>query len=247
MKQLFAFLALGCHAPVVATQAPPAPAKTVEVKPSVEVRSYNTKVPPVHSEWLVVTLPSAAAGATITAALEKSALESAKEFIEMTRKAKADRDAYHMVSPDEWDMKSSCRATMLRASLVSVNCEEYQYSGGAHGNSSSSAWTWSIAGDTATLLSLGDLFVEPWMPTIDQAVIESLRRQEATWVVDGSLQSVAQMLHTWNVRKDGVSFSFDPYEAGPYVQGPMEALVGWTALAAIRRRPGPLDSVAPGS
>ena len=246
VKFSFFVLMLGCYAQVpVPLPEPPPIAKTV--KPVAEVRAFTRKVPPVHVEWLVVTLPSERAGATISNRLEKDAMATAKEFVEMTQKAKADRDNPAWSSPDEWELKRTCRTTMLRASLVSVRCDQYDYSGGAHGMEHAYSHTWRITGDDADEVALGDLFVPPWLETVDAACLDSLRRQEAMWVVDGSLKTVADMLHTWNVTREGLTFAFNPYEAGPYAQGPMDAILPYSALTKVIRRPGPLDSIAPTS
>lgn len=245
MKRLAAFLFVACHTPPVAppTMAPAPPAKPSKL--SAEVRSFNRKVPPVHSEWLVLTLPSEKAAATITATLEKQAVDGAKSFILMTEKAKAERENPAFVNPDEWDMNRRCRATLLRAALVSVRCDEYQYAGGAHGMTVALSETWRIVGDDVQPLALADLFVDPWIPTVDPLVMDVLREQEADWVIDGSLKTVADMLHTWNVSADGLTFTFNPYEAGSYAQGMHEVTLKWADLARVVRRPGPLDPVIP--
>jgi hypothetical protein len=239
MKHLAALLLMGCYTEAAVPLPSPPPVAPTPPKPASEVRSFNRKVPPVHAEWLHLTLPSEKAAKTITAYLEKNAIDAANEFIKMTQKAK--RDEPQLVNPDEWDMNRTCRPTLLRAQLVSVRCDEYEYAGGAHGMTVALGWTWRIDGDEVTKLALNDIFVEPWIATVDTAVIDSLRRQEAQWVIDGSLKSVADMLHTWNLTPTGVTFAFNPYEAGPYAQGPMDALIPWNALAKVIRRPGPLD------
>ncbi len=245
MRSLALLLLLGCQAappvPVAPAPAPVAP----HVKPAFEVRSFNHKKPDVHVEWLVLTLPSAKAAAKISAEMEHDHVKAARGFLAEAQKAKENRDDAPFVSPDEWSLHIQCGVTTLLPELVSIRCEQDDYLGGAHGMQHTSARTYAIEGDDARRLALDDLFVQPWKPTIDAACMDALRRADAQWVTDGTLTSVEEMLHTWNVGKDGLIFAFDPYEAGPYAQGPMQAHIAWPVLAKIRRRPGPLDVVAP--
>jgi len=238
---------------LVACAAAPTPRETTAVaawkeKPVIKVERHfvSNKVPAVRAEWLEITLPSRAAGAAITATLERDARASAKDFIAAARDAKKDepRDLDGMPSADLWELRTSCRTTALRPALVSVRCDEYTYIGGAHGMEHALARTWGITGDTATELTLDDLLIAPYVDVLDKSLIASLRAMKADWIVDGSMKSVAKNLHTWNVTKEGLQFAFDPYEVGSYAQGVHEVVVGWNVLNKIRRIPGPLDAVA---
>jgi hypothetical protein len=235
---LFLLGLVGCE-PTIANKPPAPPPPPAPAKVAAEVRSFNHPKPAVHVEWLVLTLPSATAAAKISSDMEKNAVSAGRALIADAAKETANRD----VSPDEWSLHRSCRTTALRATLVSIRCEEDVYMGGAHGMSYTRSLNYAIVGDDAQRLTLDDVLAPPWMPSVDTAIMDSLRRQEAMWVTDGSLKTVAEMLHTWNITTAGVVFAFDPYEVGPYAQGPMEVLLGWPALAKVRRIPGPLDAV----
>jgi hypothetical protein len=244
---LLATLLFGC-APVPANP-PTAPRVAAAEKRAigVERRFVTNKVPAAHVEWLAITLPSEAAGAAITTTLERAARKSLKEFLAAARDAKKDepRELPGMPSADRWELRTTCRTTALRPTLVSVRCDEYTYTGGAHGMEHAFGRTWQIVGDKANELTLDDLFVAPYLDVLDKKLVAELRARDADWFVDGSMKSVAGHLHTWNVTKDGVEFVFDPYEVGSYAQGMHEVLLPWKALDTIRRRPGPLDAVAP--
>jgi hypothetical protein len=150
-----------------------------------------------------------------------------------------------MPSADSWELNTTCRATTLRATLVSVRCDVYSYTGGAHGMTNASSRTWEVTGDAARELALADLFTAPFVDVLDAHLTRELKRTEADWFVSGEMTTVAENLHTWNVTKEGVAFVFDPYEVGSYAQGTQEVVVPWAALRKIRKRPGPLDAIAP--
>lgn len=244
---LFGAAVVGCAPAPPSHNSPPAIAPVKKRELRVERQFVSNKVPAVHVEWLVVTLPNEAAGAAITASMERAARAAAKEFIAQAADAKKDepRDLEGMPSADRWELRITCRATALRATLVSVRCDEYTYTGGAHGMEHALGRTWQIVGDTANELALDDVFAAPYVDALDKKLVAALRAREADWFVDGSMKSVAENLHTWHVTKEGVAFVFDPYEVGSYAQGTHEVVLLWSALKPILRRPGPLDAVRP--
>src|SRR5262245_22570762 len=85
---LIGSLLLGCvdapASPAPSTPPPQAKERAVHV----ERQFVSNKVPAVHVEWLVITLPSESAGAAITSSMERSARTSAQKFIAAAREAK---------------------------------------------------------------------------------------------------------------------------------------------------------------
>lgn len=111
------------------------------------------------------------------------------------------------------------------------------YTGGAHPNSRRQATTlasdgsgsWGVvAGSCEAAQRLGWECDES---VLRLKIIDGLRRQEAAWVEQGEVTRQTEwLLESFVLTPGGVRFLFDPYEVGPYVQGPFEVDIPYDAL-----------------
>ncbi|HEX7003585.1 MAG TPA: DUF3298 domain-containing protein [Trueperaceae bacterium] len=112
--------------------------------------------------------------------------------------------------------------------LVSYYIVIDTYTGGAHPNSRRESRTllrvdggWEAAGGICEVPKrLGWTCDEA---TIRRSVIAGLRRQGASWVVQGEVTEETEwLLDSFVISPWSVRVLFDPYAVGPYVQGPYE-------------------------
>lgn len=118
--------------------------------------------------------------------------------------------------------------------LVSLSSFVYEYTGGAHPNSDSPAYTWVVEGDTLREAKITDFLAkgEESLAVVNAMIIADLKKQEAAYAVDGTLKefTVADF-PAFTVSDRGISVYFPPYAAGPYVQGGFEVALSWKTLA----------------
>ncbi len=133
---------------------------------------------------------------------------------------------------------------LVTEELVSIVAHVYEYSGGAHPNSTSHSFNLAIApSGTWRELTLKDFFRTdaPYLEELSRFAIKELGKQKAQWVVDGSLKSLSEEeLATFAVTPRGIRLYFDPYAAGPYAQGPFTVMVPFDVLAPLAELNGPL-------
>ncbi len=118
------------------------------------------------------------------------------------------------------------------------------YTGGAHPNSYYSSYLLEQAGDGQRLYTLGELFTpgSDWLDRVGQLVLEELERQEAEWVLQGGVEMTADELATFTLSPIGLTFYFDPYAMGPYVQGNFVVSIPLTMLDDLFPPGSPLDA-----
>ncbi len=203
------------------------------------VRKLGTE-PVANVQFVSFTVPKAPEAAqNLSDRLRHEATKEADQFLKDFREAARDGD--FGVAP--WSLDVTVDVPYLSADLLVLRRDVSIYTGGAHPNHHTEAFTWELRGEFV-LLRLEDAFQPGAAKRLDPLVVAALKRQEAGWVLDGSLTSVADLLHTWYPRTDGLYFVFDPYEAGPYVEGAHEVVLSWKAVGP--ELGGPLARFRPG-
>ena len=127
--------------------------------------------------------------------------------------------------------------TAFDSNLLSYYTLIDSYTGGAHPNSWREATTltrdgsgsWEAAGGACE--AVGRLGWECDESSLRPEVIDELRQQEAAWVEQGEVTRQTEwLLESFVLTPGGVRFLFDPYEVGPYVQGPFEVEIPYGSL-----------------
>lgn len=249
MRPLLLFLL--ALAPACATVPRPTPTTTAAATPTAGppkvvllhlVRKLGNE-PIANVAHALLTLPANPAAAdTLSAKWQAEAAREADEFVAGYREAVRNGDAG--LAP--WSLDVTVKVPTLHEDLVVLVRDVSVYTGGAHPNHHTEATTHRLRDDAFVPVSFAEAFVPDAAATLDAPIVEALRAQEAGWVTDGTLTSVATMLHTWWPEKDGLHVVFDPYEAGPYVEGPHEVVLPWSTVAPTILPDGPLRRFRPG-
>jgi peptidoglycan-N-acetylglucosamine deacetylase len=132
-----------------------------------------------------------------------------------------------------WSLGLKCELTLNSPALISMACGEDSYTGGAHGNELTAGHSYQLVKEQWRELALESLFVKPEKARlrISELVVESLRKDGAQYVAEGTMKDVRAELKNFVLGPDGLRFFFSPYSVGPYVQGQFTALVPYRELA----------------
>ena len=127
--------------------------------------------------------------------------------------------------------------------LLSLQRDEYVYTGGAHPNHASGAIIWDLRAQRPVKPS--GLFVAGDDATIDKALCDAIAAEKkargtfddwdrGTWPCP-SWRSARFVLapSTEAGKVGGVTFLFDPYDIGPYAEGAYSATLPWTTFRGV--------------
>ncbi|MDH3495028.1 MAG: DUF3298 and DUF4163 domain-containing protein [Acidobacteriota bacterium] len=133
----------------------------------------------------------------------------------------------------------SYKAEYFSADLVSIRFFQSEYTGGAHPNHKTLTLNYDISGDRQ--LELPGLFTpgSDYLNLISASVNVSLHTQmgknaDDEWILNGT-GSKLENYSSWNITKEGLLFTFDPYQVGPYAAGSFEAVVPFENFPAATR------------
>lgn len=168
--------------------------------------------------------------------------EFEKSFAELARDLENNQAAFGE-SFKNWTFDDSAKVRFFSADLISIRGSTYQYMGGAHGNYGDFPVNYWWRNGTAREVKVADLFDarKPWRAVLGRHLRCELIRQEANYVVEGSVKE-ADLADSENFTFSpaGVEFHFSPYEVGPYAQGAFHVTVPFTVLRPVLRADGPL-------
>lgn len=143
-----------------------------------------------------------------------------------------------------WWLERSRDIAYVSHDLISVAETIYVYTGGAHPNVGLAGYNYWLDDSGALRLTLNDLFRpgSDYMAVLSGFILEALAAQEALWVVDGTVSELTERIlnDSFTITPQGLTFFFEPYLVGPYVQGTFSVLVPYEQLQSIIRQNGPL-------
>lgn len=110
--------------------------------------------------------------------------------------------------------------------IISMRFDSYQYMGGAHGMSAMLAQNYALVGGKPKEIVLGDLFRPgtAYRPLVEKKIFAKLKKnKEAAWVQDGSVKTLTTgQFNNFTISAIGLTWTFNPYEMGPYAAGVFE-------------------------
>lgn len=147
----------------------------------------------------------------------------------------------------EWTYASKVTSSVVRPDLVSLFATVETDFGGAHGMMATLPFTYGFVRSRAKRLTAADLLKPGLDPVavLSDIVLPRLRKLDAAWVTDGTVKALSpKQCDAFVVTPSGVTFLFDPYEMGPFVQGPFQVKVPFADLADVLDPTGPLQTIA---
>lgn len=163
------------------------------------------------------------------------------DFVTFARESYATGGGWGMV------LDESVSVTGSAAAYLSLRGVTYAFTGGAHGNTFVDSYLLEVAGDQLIRWQVAELFApaSDWAAALAPLVLEDLAAQGAMWVTDGSVVALTERdLRVATLSPAGLTFHFDPYEMGPYVQGPFRVTLPYSALLDLAVEAGPLTAFA---
>lgn len=146
-----------------------------------------------------------------------------------------------------WTYTESTDLMGLADSYRSLLTSFYYYTGGAHPNSHAESQLVDVSRVQVRTVTLAELFEPgtPWLAKLESAVLADLTAQGAEWVVAGDVATLTEAdLATFTLGPAGLTFHFDAYAMGPYVQGAFATTLGYDALLAYAAPEGALRTFA---
>jgi hypothetical protein len=202
----------------------------------------------IKTKWLEATV---FLDGTVKAdpALAANCLAEGRKWAEKNR---ADADKERKQDPDLFRNPWSYERKYLTRSVidgryVSIVREDYEYTGGAHPNSSSDTILWDKS--AGKRISIRPFFTEtadngPTMEAMRQGVIASLEAEKKKRGAEGTDQSAIEAIEpkllkigpvsltpsTEPGKSSGLTFHYSPYAVGSYAEGEYIAFVPWETL-----------------
>lgn len=179
------------------------------------------------------------------AAFRKDRTDAAKE------EAEAEAAEPSTLSELTSDLSGDYTIVLANDALLSVRFDISQFTGGAHGTSSSSVLNYDVK--SGKLLKLADVFKPgaKYVPVLSAYCVKDLKKQSGSnnnILPDESIQEGAgpdaKNFGSWTISKKGLMITFDAYLVGPYVAGPQYVLIPYSVLKDLLNPDGPLKAVA---
>lgn len=131
-------------------------------------------------------------------------------------------------------------------SLVSCLITSYEFTGGAHGNSSYEVLNVGYRNGAPAILHLEDLFKpgSNFLRLLSNAGMEQMRLAGVAHAEDGSISELNEsMLNHFTLSPKGFALHYAPYEVGPYAAGPVDIVIPWKRLESVLWWDGPLAPI----
>src|SRR5262245_49139802 len=169
--------------------------------------------------------------------------EFKKTADEMAREEAADKqDAKSSRPPNSLNV--SYEVTAADKDFISVLFTFFEYSGGAHPNTTTESFNYDLNRNAP--VRLADLFTpnSNYLKVISDYSVRELKKLDTVSSVENGAGPKIENFHSWNITPAGLKITYDPYQVGPYVAGPHEVAVPYSLLKPIIKPDGLLAQFA---
>jgi Deacetylase PdaC/Protein of unknown function (DUF3298) len=142
-----------------------------------------------------------------------------------------------------WSIEQTQFLLFASDTLVSLRVCRYEFTGGAHGNTSYAAENYAWINGHLVPLTLGDLLAPTAWGELRDLCVQDLKAQHASWPEEIKLDP--DHPPTLNFTAQGLFITFAAYEAGPYVEGEYVVCLPYTAVQAFIPNTSPLKPLLP--
>ena len=169
--------------------------------------------------------------------------EFKKTADEMAREEAADKlDAKSSRPPNSLNV--SYEVTAADKDFISVLFAFFEYSGGAHPNTTTESFNYDINRNAP--VRLADLFTpnSNYLKVISDYSVRELKKLDTVSSVENGAGPKIENFHSWNITPAGLKITFDPYQVGPYVAGAHVIVIPYSVLTPIIKPDGLLARFA---
>ncbi len=124
--------------------------------------------------------------------------------------------------------------------FISLTVNNYTFTGGAHGGTSSSVINYDLKNNRE--LELADIFEQNsnYLKTISDYSIADLTKRltdmsDEEWIGRGAGAEIDNFA-SWNLTKKGLMFTFDQYQVAAYAAGPQTVIIPYNDLKSVLRK-----------
>ncbi len=142
-----------------------------------------------------------------------------------------------------WAFDCDIRISYSSPDFISILENIYVYTGGAHPNTGFAVHNLLLEANGVRRLELQDMFRRGvnYSSLLSPLILDELRQQDAAWVLDGSVSFLAHSdLSQFTISPVGMTFYFEPYAVGPYVQGSFQVTLAFETLLELIDEGSPL-------
>lgn len=181
----------------------------------------------INLHWVELS-PKSAVNDLANKLIKSAVMDDIAEF-----KKGAMEPGYKPVAP--WEHQVGCTVSMATPNLVSVLIDTYDYSGGAHPNSWTEVVNVALIGGQAKQLTLKDLLTPGAKESdiLDSIVLpraNAEKRKRETDEVDTLPEETSRK---FIISQYGLTFPFDKYAIGAYVEGEYQVKVAWKDMKGL--------------
>jgi hypothetical protein len=147
-------------------------------------------------------------------------------------------------APPPNSMGVSYEITAASRDFISVLFSFYEYTGGAHPNTTTESFNYDLNRNAP--VSLADLFTpnSNFLKVISDYSIMELKKLETVSYAEEGAGPKIENFHSWNITPLGLKITFDRYQVGSYAVGEHEVVVPYSVLKPIIRPDGLLAQFA---
>ncbi len=140
-----------------------------------------------------------------------------------------------------WSLEKTVKVLRATPPVISLECSEWSFTGGAHGNSATSYLNFNAA--TGGTVNLSDILKQGALPKLTE-VAEAHFRKKRNLAPDADLKKEGFIFFKDNrfvlngnfgIGETALRFTFNPYEVAPYAWGPTEFEIPFSAIRGLLR------------
>ncbi len=225
-----------------------------------ESKLVDKKDSPIAKQDLTLLLPAASNDATVADSVKSIILKNFFSF----KEAQADPDKMLQTEGDlyfnnyknsnadiykdnaasfNWEKNKSVKVQYNQNYILSIECYDYGYTGGAHGLSVSRFSVVDL--HDGHLFSLDDIFRPDYLNDLRDIINTQLRskyklQKDQSMKDAGFFYDFVEPSTNFYVNKDGIGFYYNQYEVAPFAMGPIDIFVPFRFLKRILKENSPL-------
>lgn len=141
-------------------------------------------------------------------------------------------------------MDVAYEVTAANKDFISVLFSFFEYTGGAHPNTTTSSFNYDLNRNAP--VKLADLFTpnSNYLKVISDYSIKELKKLDTVSYAEEGAGPKPENFHSWNITPAGLKITFDRYQVGAYAAGEHEVVVPYSVLKPIIKPDGLLAQFA---